>query len=246
MYNSGRAYRKVGSALSEGLILVVDDEDHIRELVRLYLEKEGFKVAMAADGEAAVQKARTLHPQLIILDIMLPKLDGWDVCREVRKFSEIPIIMLTAKGEEFDKVLGLELGADDYLTKPFSPRELVARVKAILRRAVPDEPAQKEDIINLTGLTVNQSSREVHVDGREVTLTPKEFDLLWFLAKNPGKVFTREQLLTAVWGYDYYGDLRTVDTHIKRLREKVEREGTEPSAHHVKTIWGVGYKFEVQ
>jgi two-component system response regulator ResD len=230
--------------LSEGLILVVDDEEHIRELVRLYMEKDGYTVAVAADGEEAVQKAKQLHPQLIILDIMLPKLDGWDVCREVRKFSEIPIIMLTAKGEEFDKVLGLELGADDYLTKPFSPRELVARVKAILRRAVPEESVSNEDLLSFPGLTINQSSREVMVDEREATLTPKEFDLLWFFAKNPGKVFTREQLLTAVWGYDYYGDLRTVDTHIKRLREKVERDSSKPSPH-VKTIWGVGYKFEV-
>lgn len=228
--------------MSEGLILVVDDEEHIRELVRLYLEKERFTVALAADGEEAVKKVKVLAPQLVILDIMLPQMDGWDVCREVRKFSETPIIMLTAKGEEFDKVLGLELGADDYLTKPFSPRELVARVKAILRRATPEETTRKDDMLSYPGLTINQASREVRVDGEEATLTPKEFDLLWFLAKNPGKVFTREQLLTAVWGYDYYGDLRTVDTHIKRLREKVER-GT--AAPHVKTIWGVGYKFEV-
>jgi two-component system response regulator ResD len=229
--------------VSEGLILVVDDEEPIRELVRLYLEKEGFSVAMAADGEEAVQKARTLKPQLIILDIMLPRLDGWDVCREVRRFADIPIIMLTAKGEEFDKVLGLELGADDYLTKPFSPRELVARVKAILRRAAPEEPADADEKIVLPGLVINHSSREVTVNGREVLLTPKEFDLIWFLAKHPGKVFTREQLLTAVWGYDYYGDLRTVDTHIKRLREKVEKNGD--ASYHVRTIWGVGYKFEV-
>lgn len=230
-------------AVSEGLILVVDDEAHIRELVRLYLEKEGFHVALAADGEEAVHKVKSLHPQLIILDIMLPKFDGWDVCREVRKFADTPIIMLTAKGEEFDKVLGLELGADDYLTKPFSPRELVARVKAILRRTVTEEPVSDSETLSFPGLTINQSSREARVDGEEITLTPKEFDLLWFLAKNPGKVFTREQLLTAVWGYDYYGDLRTVDTHIKRLREKVERDG--PSSYHVKTVWGVGYKFEV-
>ncbi|HZK25636.1 MAG TPA: response regulator transcription factor [Oscillospiraceae bacterium] len=232
--------------MSEGLILVVDDEEHIRELVRLYLEKAGFAAALAADGEEAIQKVKSLVPQLIILDIMLPKMDGWDVCREVRKIAETPIIMLTAKGEEFDKVLGLELGADDYLTKPFSPRELVARVKAILRRVVVDDIAANEDIISLPGLNINQSSHEVHVREREVNLTPKEFDLLWYLAKNTGKVFTREQLLTAVWGYDYYGDLRTVDTHIKRLREKVEREGTGTNAYQIKTIWGVGYKFEVQ
>jgi two-component system response regulator ResD len=231
-----------GEYMSEGLILVVDDEEHIRELVRLYLEKEGFTVALAADGEDAVTQIKESHPLLVILDIMLPKMDGWDVCREVRKFSETPIIMLTAKGEEFDKVLGLELGADDYLTKPFSPRELVARVKAILRRAAPEDTTNNEEQLTYPGLTINLASREVMVSGKEATLTPKEFDLLWFLAKNPGKVFTREQLLTAVWGYDYYGDLRTVDTHIKRLREKVEREDISP---HVKTIWGVGYKFEV-
>ncbi len=229
--------------MSEGLILVVDDEKHIRELVCLYLEKEGFTVVMADDGEKAVQIVKSQSPQLVVLDIMLPKLDGWDVCREVRKFSAVPIIMLTAKGEEFDKVLGLELGADDYLTKPFSPRELVARVRAILRRLVPEEQTQDESTIALPGLVVNQTSREVHVNDQEVMLTPKEFDLLWFLSKNTGKVFTREQLLTAVWGYDYYGDLRTVDTHIKRLREKVEKN--EQVSYHVKTIWGVGYKFEV-
>jgi DNA-binding response OmpR family regulator len=228
------------------IILVVDDEEHIRELVRLYLEKNGFTVAMAADGIEAVEKAKTLKPQLIILDIMLPKMDGLDVCREVRKISDTPIIMLTAKGEEFDKVLGLELGADDYLTKPFSPRELVARVKAILRRVVIDDTLHNEDLITYPGLSINHSSREVQVGDNLVSLTPKEFDLLWFLANNPSKVFTREQLLTAVWGYDYYGDLRTVDTHIKRLREKVERDSTSAHAFHIKTIWGVGYKFEVQ
>lgn len=227
--------------MNEGLILVVDDEEHIRELVRLYLEREGFSVAMARDGEEALEKAKTLKPQLIVLDIMLPKRDGWDVCREVRKFSAVPIIMLTAKGEEFDKVLGLELGADDYMTKPFSPRELVARVKAILRRTSQEDVADDNEV-KLRGLTINQVSREVTVNGREAVLTPKEFDLLWYLAKNPGKVFTREQLLTAVWGYDYFGDLRTVDTHIKRLREKVEQDA---QGFHIKTIWGVGYKFEV-
>ncbi len=229
--------------MSEGLILVVDDEDHIRELVRLYLEREGYTVAMARDGEEALDKIRKQSPQLVILDIMLPKLDGWDVCRETRKFSQVPVIMLTAKGEEFDKVLGLELGADDYLTKPFSPRELVARVRAILRRTVADEPQAADNVISIPGLTINQLSREVLVNGQETALTPKEFDLLWFLAGNPGKVFTREQLLTAVWGYDYYGDLRTVDTHIKRVREKVERYGG--GSYHIRTIWGVGYKFEV-
>lgn len=228
--------------MPEGLILIVDDEKHICELVRLYLEQEGFATDVAFDGEEAVWKAKALNPLLIILDIMLPKLNGWDVCREVRKFTNVPIIMLTAKGEEFDKVLGLELGADDYITKPFSPRELVARVKAILRRTVQEEQLPREEIIQLPHLTINRSSREVVVEGQEVALTPKEFDLLWFLAKNPGKVFSREQLLAAVWGYDYYGDLRTVDTHIKRLREKVE---SKQAKQLIKTVWGVGYKLEV-
>ncbi|HHX75216.1 MAG TPA: response regulator transcription factor [Firmicutes bacterium] len=230
--------------MNEGLILIVDDEEHIRELVRLYLEKEGFTTMMSADGADAVEKVKKYRPVLIILDIMLPKMDGWDVCREVRKFTETPIIMLTAKGEEFDKVLGLELGADDYLTKPFSPRELLARVKAILRRAVSEELTAGTEVIEYSCLQINRTAREARVGGREITLTPKEFDLLWFLAKHAGKVFTREQLLTAVWGYDYYGDLRTVDTHIKRLREKIARED-EDTARQVKTIWGVGYKFEV-
>lgn len=229
--------------MSDGLILVVDDEIHIRELVRLYLEKEGFVVTMAKDGEEALEKIRTQSPQLVVLDIMLPKLDGRDVCRETRKFSQVPIIMLTARGEEFDKVLGLELGADDYLTKPFSPRELVARVRAILRRTVADGSCAAENVIKLPGLVINKSSREVLVNGQEVALTPKEFDLFWFLAKNPGKVFTREQLLSAIWGYDYYGDLRTVDTHVKRVREKAERNGG--GSYHIYTAWGVGYKFEV-
>ncbi|NLM51479.1 MAG: response regulator transcription factor [Firmicutes bacterium] len=230
------------NALAEGLILIVDDEEHICELVRLYLEQEGFTTEVAFDGEEAVQKAKMLNPLLIILDIMLPKVNGWDVCRQLRKFMDVPIIMLTAKGEEFDKVLGLELGADDYITKPFSPRELVARVKAILRRTTMEEHLPSEEVIQLPHLTINRSSREVVVAGQEVSLTPKEFDLLWFLAKNPGKVFTREQLLAAVWGYDYYGDLRTVDTHIKRLREKVERKQQKQL---LKTVWGVGYKLEV-
>jgi len=229
--------------LNEGLILIVDDEERIRELVRLYLEKEGFSTLTAADGADAVEKVKKYRPVLIILDIMLPKMDGWNVCREVRKFTKTPIIMLTAKGEEFDKVLGLELGADDYLTKPFSPRELVARVKAILRRGKSEEMTADNEVVEYPCLQINQATREARVGGRIIALTPKEFDLLWFLAKHPGKVFTREQLLSAVWGYDYYGELRTVDTHIKRLREKIAREDPA-TAQQVKTIWGVGYKFE--
>ncbi len=230
--------------MSEGLILVVDDEKQIQELVKLYLEKEGFSVILAGDGDEAVEKALTLTPQLIVLDIMLPKKDGWEVCREVRKTSSIPIIMLTAKGEEFDRVLGLELGSDDYLTKPFSPRELVARVKAILRRVSNENSGDKSRILHHPGLKIDYSCREVIVNERKAVLTPKEFELLWYLAAHPGKVFTREQLLSSVWDYDYYGDLRTVDTHIKRLREKIEGSDRQ-EGFSIKTVWGVGYKFEV-
>jgi len=179
------------------------------------------------------------------LDIMLPKIDGWDVCKEIRKSMSVPILMLTAKGEEFDRVLGLELGADDYLTKPFSPRELVARVKAILRRA--PEESKRDDSMSLEfpGLKIDYSSREVFLNEEKVVLTPKEFELLWYLAKNKDKVFTREELLKDVWSYEHYGDLRTVDTHVKRLREKLVSTEEKPK-FNVKTIWGVGYKFEVE
>lgn len=233
--------------MSEGLILIVDDEERIQELVSLYLTKEGFTVAQAMDGEDAIEKARNLSPKLVILDIMLPKKDGWEVCREIRKTSSVPIIMLTAKGEEFDRVLGLELGADDYISKPFSPRELVARVRAMLRRLSIEEsnkPENTGDTINYPSLFIDRSTREVKHNDKLITLTPKEFDLLWHLALNPGKVFTREQLLSSVWDYDYFGDLRTVDTHVKRLREKLDSENT--TKFQVKTVWGVGYKFEVE
>ena len=224
-------------------ILLVDDDPNIRQLVNLYLEKEGFEVEMADRGDTAVEKFKTFAPNLILLDLMLPGMDGWQVCREVRKTSNVPIIMLTAKDETFDKVLGLELGADDYMVKPFDPKELVARIKAVLRRFQnADAPASKE--LSFPGLTINIGQYTVTYMGRELEMPPKELELLYFLASHPGMVFTREQLLEQVWGYDYFGDSRTVDVHVKRLREKLT-DG-EKMGWQIKTVWGVGYKFEVK
>lgn len=223
-------------------ILLVDDDPNIRQLVNLYLEKEGFEVIMADRGDEAVKVFKATPPNLILLDLMLPGMDGWQVCREVRKVSNIPIIMLTAKDETFDKVLGLELGADDYMVKPFEMKELVARIKAVLRRFQNADTPSKELVF--PGLTINISHYTVTYLGNELELPPKELELLYFLASHPGMVFTREQLLEQVWGYDYFGDSRTVDVHVKRLREKLT-EG-EQMGWMIKTVWGVGYKFEVK
>lgn len=226
-------------------ILVIDDDRHVGELVRLYLQKEGYLVAVAQDGVEGLEKARAIHPNLIVLDIMLPKKDGWEVCRELRAITRAPIIMLTAKGEEADKLYGFDLGADDYITKPFSPRELVARVRAILRRAANVSAEEEEEgVLRFPHLVINIPRFEVEVDGEKVALTPKEFELLKFLAQHPGRLFTREQLLERIWGYDFYGDMRTVDVHIKRLRQKIEKEGLP--VRFIKTVWGAGYKFEIQ
>lgn len=224
-------------------ILIVDDEPKMRDLVKLYLEREGFKVTEAGDGEVALELFKKTKYDLVILDIMMPKLDGLSVCKEIRKNSETPIIMLTAKGEEIDRVLGFELGADDYVVKPFSPRELAARVKAMLRRVNTKATTNEGTVLRFSGLTINLDAREAEIEGNKMSLTPKEFELLTFLAKNAGRVYTREQLLEHVWGYDFYGDFRTVDTHIKKLREKLSRYGG--SANLIATVWGVGYKFEV-
>ena len=225
-------------------ILLVDDDANIRQLVNLYLEKEGFEVDMAADGLEAVKKFKAEPPNLMLLDLMLSGMDGMQVCREVRKVSNIPIIMLTAKDETFDKVLGLELGADDYIVKPFDMKELVARIKAVLRRfQQPDAGAENREL-SFPGLTINISQYTVTFMGRELEMPPKELELLHFLASHPNQVFTREQLLEQVWGYDYFGDSRTVDVHVKRLREKLE--GGEQMGWQIKTVWGVGYKFEVK
>ncbi len=225
-------------------ILVADDDLNICELLRLYLEKEGFEVVMAHDGEEAVAKFESEKPSLILLDIMMPKLDGWQVCRQIRQKSDCPIIMLTAKGETFDKVLGLELGADDYVVKPFDTKEIVARIKAVLRRSGPAGNAAGEvKEVSYDKLTVNMTRYELKVDGKVVDAPPKELELLFHLASNPNRVFTRDQLLDEVWGFEYYGDSRTVDVHIKRLREKLEGVSDQWS---LKTVWGVGYKFEVK
>ncbi|HIR02831.1 MAG: response regulator transcription factor [Acutalibacteraceae bacterium] len=228
--------------MSLGKILVVDDDLNICELLRLYIEKEGFSVVTANDGAQALKLFEKEQPDLIMLDIMLPELDGWQVCREIRKTSKCPIIMLTAKGEVFDKVLGLELGADDYVVKPFEAKEVVARIRAVLRRSgKTDENEMKE--VKWDKLSINLTNYELKVDGVQIDTPPKEMELLFHLATHPNRVFTRDQLLDEVWGFDYYGDSRTVDVHVKRLREKIDGVSDK---WELKTVWGVGYKFEVK
>jgi DNA-binding response OmpR family regulator len=220
-----------------GKILVVDDDEHIRELASLYLGKEGFTVECAVDGTTAAEKVRTSDPVLVVLDLMLPGKSGYDVCKEVRQQSDVPIIMLTARNEDVDKIVGLELGADDYLTKPFNPRELVARVKAILRRSETTSERKTAGVTRVGALTVDKQRREVKVDGRELTLRTKEFDLLAALAENAGIVLTREQLLDRVWGYNFYGETRTVDVHVQHVRAHLAGSGLG-----IATVRGVGYK----
>lgn len=228
--------------MNEKKVLVVDDDINICELVRLYLEKEGFHVFVSNDGQDALKKAREESFDIILLDIMLPGLDGWQVCREIRKESSVPIIMITAKGETFDKILGLELGADDYVPKPFDAKEVVARVKAVLRRyGEKENPGKKE--VRYDKLIINLTNYELTVDGKNIDTPPKEMELIYHLASNPNRVYTRDQLLDEVWGFEYYGDSRTVDVHVKRLREKLEGVSDQWS---LKTVWGVGYKFEVK
>lgn len=224
-------------------ILIVDDDENICELLRLYLEKDGFDTIVANDGEQAVDFAAKYSPDLILLDIMLPKLDGWQVCREIRKTSDTPIIMLTAKGETFDKILGLELGADDYVSKPFDTKEVIARIKAVLRRSHEKDKASQINEVRYDKLRINLTNYELEVNGVKIDTPPKELELIYHLASNPNRVYTRDQLLDEVWGFDYYGDSRTVDVHVKRLREKLENVSDEWS---LKTVWGVGYKFEVK
>ena len=223
------------------MILVVDDDPNIAQLVKLYLEKEGYKVTVETRGDDALAAFQKNPPSLVLLDIMLPGMDGWQVCRAIRQISSIPIIMLSAKDETFDKVLGLELGADDYITKPFEGKELVARVKAVLRRSTPAET--EKDTLSLPSLTISLEKYEVHFRGKSIDMPPKELEVLYFLASHQNRVFTREQLLEQVWGFDFFGDSRTVDVHIKRLREKLQ--GSEAYGWQIRTVWGVGYKFEV-
>ena len=224
-------------------ILIVDDDTNICELLRLYIEKEGFNVVIANDGATAVKMFREQQPDLMLLDIMLPKLDGWQVCREIRKISDKPIIMLTAKGETFDKVLGLELGADDYIVKPFDTKEVVARIKAVLRRSGTTAPVAAVQEVQYDKLLINLTNYELRVNGVQVDTPPKEMELIYHLASNPNRVYTRDQLLDEVWGFDYYGDSRTVDVHVKRLREKLEGVSDK---WELRTVWGVGYKFETR
>lgn len=225
-------------------IMIVDDDENINELISLYLTKECFETKMVYDGESALRELSVFKPNLIILDIMLPGIDGYQVCREIRKTNNVPIIMLSAKGETFDKVLGLELGADDYMIKPFETKELVARVKAVLRRYHLPQSATSNDIstqqcVQYPDLTINLSNYSVLYNGKTIEMPPKELELLYFLASSPNQVFTREQLLDHIWGYEYLGDTRTVDVHIKRIREKIK----DHEHWGIETVWGIGYKF---
>ncbi|MCH5191279.1 MAG: response regulator transcription factor [Oscillospiraceae bacterium] len=226
--------------MSKEKILVVDDDKNICDLLRMYLEKNEYTVVIAYNGADAVKIFGAENPDLVLLDIMLPQLDGWQVCREIRKISETPIIMLTAKDETFDKVLGLELGADDYVTKPFDTKEVIARIKAVLRRTSAIKTEETKEV-RYDGLTINLSNYEMRVNGEIIDTPPKELELIYHLASNPDRVFTRDQLLDDVWGFDYYGDSRTVDVHIKRLRDKLKDVSDE---WELRTIWSVGYKFE--
>ena len=227
---------------SKGIkILIVDDEERIREIIREYSSLEGYAIDEASDGVEALNLFQQHEYSLVILDVMMPRLDGWSVCREIRKNSQVPIIMLTARGEEYDKLFGFELGVDDYMAKPFSPKELLARMKAIIRRSSTAGESNNQDSISFEGLVIEYNSRNVYVDGNIVNLTPKEYELLSFFTQNQNRVFSREQLLNSVWGYDFTGDNRTVDTHVKMLRESLAGY-----RKFIVTVWGIGYKFEAR
>jgi len=226
----------------KSVILICDDDPVVHESLGLYLDSEGYDHISAYDGAQAIEMAETHHPDLMILDLMMPKMNGTDVCRTIRQTRSMPIIMLTAKGEEIDRILGLELGADDYIVKPFSPREVIARIRAVLRRYSDPQP-ESDQIIRFPDLEVNLANYQVKAQGQIVPFTPKEVEILHMLTSSAGQVFSREQILSHVWGYDFFGDTRTVDTHIKRIRQKLPQEGVPWS---LKTVYGVGYKFEVQ
>ena len=223
-------------------VLIVEDDANIRELLQLYLEKDGYAVTTAADGGEGLEKFRAIKPDLVLLDVMMPVMDGWAVCKAIRAEGDTPVIMLTAKGETDDKVMGLKAGADDYMTKPFEMKELLARIEAVLRRADRGGEEEKARKLTMERMVIDMDAFELTVNGKKVDTPPKEMELLFFLASNPNRVYTRNQLLDEVWGFDYFGDSRTVDVHIKRLREKLEGVSEKWS---VKTVWGVGYKFEV-
>ena len=221
-------------------ILIAEDEDRMRELLKIYIEKEGFGVDEASDGDEALQKLKSNEYSMVLLDVMMPVIDGWTVCREIRKLSSVPVIMITARAEEYDKLYGFELGVDDYIVKPFSPKEVIARMKAILKRSPSIHQINLNSQVVIGNIKVDDDSKQVYVDNKEILLTPKEYDLFLFFIKNKNKVFSREQLLKNVWGYDFFGDARTVDTHIKQLREKVGKNN-----NFIKTVWGTGYKFSL-
>ncbi len=223
-------------------VLIVEDDKNIQELLQLYLEKEGYAVTVAADGGQGLAKFRAIKPDLVLLDVMMPVMDGWEVCKNIRAESRTPVIMLTAKGELDDKITGLKAGADDYVTKPFEMRELLARIEAVLRRSEGCDTEKKARRLVYDKLVIDMDSFELHVDGKKVDAPPKEMELLFYLASSPNRVYTRNQLLDEVWGFDYFGDSRTVDVHVKRLREKLEGVS---EAWCLRTVWGVGYKFEV-
>ena len=225
-------------------VLIADDNLQIVSILKEYCKKNNFNVTLAHDGEEILEKIRNNKFDIVLLDIMMPKKNGFDVCKEVRTFSNVPIIMITARGEDFERIMGLETGADDYIVKPFSPGEVIARIHAILRRVIPNENISQEKIFSYDNLTINLSDFTVKISDENVSLTKKEIELLWLLSTNRNKVFTRENLLDSIWGYDYFGDSRTVDSHIKRLRAKLDNY--EHKTWNIKTIWGVGYKFDIQ
>ncbi len=225
-------------------VLIADDNLQIVSILKEYCKKNNFNVTLAHDGEETLEKIRNNKFDIVLLDIMMPKKNGFDVCKEVRTFSNVPIIMITARGEDFERIMGLETGADDYIVKPFSPGEVIARIHAILRRVIPNENISQEKIFSYDNLTINLSDFTVKINDENISLTKKEIELLWLLSTNRNKVFTRENLLDSIWGYDYFGDSRTVDSHIKRLRAKLDNY--EHESWNIKTIWGVGYKFDIQ
>ena len=226
------------------LILIADDNKDIVDILKAYAQKEGYKCICAYDGEQALKMYKEFNPILILLDVMMPKMNGFDVCRQIRQTSSVPIIIVSAKNEEAERIMGLDIGADDYIPKPFSPREVMTRVKAVLRRVTDEISDERSKRIEIAGLVVDMNSYEAYVNGKPVILTKKEIEIIWLFASNPGRVFTRDHLLENIWGYEYFGDTRTVDTHIKRIRTKLNLD--QSVNFDIKTVWGVGYKFEVK
>ncbi|MDE7300425.1 MAG: response regulator transcription factor [Lachnospiraceae bacterium] len=226
-------------------MLIADDNPDITDVLSAYAKKEGYEPVLAADGEEALQQFRKYAPCVVLLDVMMPKLDGYAVCREIRKSSDVPVILITARGEDFEKIMGLDIGADDYIVKPFSPSEVMARVRAVLRRMAKKPQAEtSKNILTVANLTINLEEYTLTISGQKMSMTKKEIETMWTLASNPNKVFTRDNLLDSLWGFDYYGDNRTVDSHIKRLRAKLD--AVEHPQWSIKTMWGVGYKFEIE